>query len=139
MVGDSNVSTNKGFGPAMFMNTFQNNVRIWMLETFGEEIARHTEERCCRFLEESLELVQALDLPKEKAHALVEYVYGRPKGEKNQEAGGTLITLCALAFAADINLSKAADEENARCWRNQKKIREKAMAKSIKGEGLGHD
>jgi len=39
--------------------TFQERVKPWMLECFGEAIFLDSEERNFRFLEESLELMQA--------------------------------------------------------------------------------
>src|SRR5579872_2306460 len=76
--------------------TFQQHVEPWLLACFGEQIAADTVERNHRFFEEAAELVQACGMPKHEAHQLVEYVYGRPVGEPNQEAGGVMVTLAAL-------------------------------------------
>ena len=65
--------------------SFQQAVSLWMDACFGSEIAADRAERNHRFLEEALELVQACGCSTEEAHALVEYVYGRPDGEINQE------------------------------------------------------
>lgn len=114
----------------------QAEVGDWCLETFGHTFTSNVDERCCRFLEESLEAVQALKLSKEKALALLLYVYSRPVGEPKQEAGGTIITLAALANAADIRLEDSFTDEMHRCYKNQSLIRFKNLLKTPRGEGL---
>lgn len=111
----------------------QQETKDWCKETFGEEISNNVLERCLRFMEEGTELVQALDLPKEKALAIVEYVYGRPKGEPFQEVGGTSITLFALCNAVNINVGEAYSTEVDRCYDKQDEIRNKAMNKELRG------
>lgn len=86
-------------------------------------------ERAHRFIEESLELVQARGLSREDVLMLVDYVYDRPKGEDTQEVGGVLLTLAALCFAADINMQKCGEDELDRVWKNIEKIRAKQAAK----------
>lgn len=78
---------------------FQDRVQPWMLECFGAEIAADRKERNHRFLEESLELVQAHGCTQVEAHQRVDYVYGRDIGEKAQEVGGVMATLAALCLA----------------------------------------
>jgi hypothetical protein len=82
---------------------FQSLVNQWMQKCFGPAISADTVERNHRFLEESLELVQACGCTKSEAHQLVEYVFNRPVGEKDQEAGGVRVTLSALCSANGIN------------------------------------
>lgn len=70
----------------------------WAADTFGT-IALNKIERVLRFIEEAVELAQANDLPVDKLHAVVDYVYAKPKGEVAKEAGAvgtTLLALCAL-------------------------------------------
>ncbi len=93
---------------------FQAEVGRWLTSCFGEAIAGDTMERNHRFLEESLELAQANGATAAEAHALVDYVFGRPVGEKAQEAAQALITLTALCHAASIPLSQATAAEMAR-------------------------
>ena len=113
------------------VQTFQSRVLPWLIECFGAEIAGNIEERCDRFIEEALEQVQSLDWSKERAHALVEYVYGRPKGEPHQEAGGVMVTFAALCLAAGLDMQTAGDDELARIMRPEivGKIRAKQAAK----------
>lgn len=111
--------------------TFQERVAPWLLECFGEVIAADTQERNHRFLEESLELVQACGATASEAYQLVEYVYGRPVGEKSQEAGGVMVTLAALCRAQGIDMHKCGEIELARISEPSivEKIRAKQAAK----------
>lgn len=84
-------------------------------------------ERCDRFLEEALELVQAAGYTPGRAYALVDYTFGRRAGEIVQEAGGVMITLAAFALAHGIDMHEAGEIELARI--NQPRIIEKIRAK----------
>jgi hypothetical protein len=100
-----------------------------MMETFSMEVCRNTTERNHRYLEESLELVQAMGCTQAEAHMLVDYVYGRPVGDPEQEVGGAMVTLAALCAAADISMTELGNRELARCWQNIEKIRAKQAGK----------
>lgn len=100
-----------------------------MFACFGPAIPFDKVERNHRFLEEALELVQAADCTKAEALKLVEYVYGRPKGELHQEIGGVLVTLAALSDAHGADLEICGDVEIRRCWEKIMTIREKQAAK----------
>jgi len=108
---------------------FQQRVQPWMLACFGEVIAADREERNHRFLEESLELVQACGCTASEAHQLVDYVYGRPVGEPSQEVGGVMVTLAALCLANGLDMHGAAEIELARIWTKVEAIRAKQAAK----------
>ncbi|WP_372986983.1 hypothetical protein [Marinobacter sp.] len=110
---------------------FQDRAAPWLLECFGEMIARDKEERNHRFLEEALELVQACDCTADEAHKLVDYVFGRPAGEKSQEVGGVHVTLAALCLAQDIDGQAAAEAELSRITQPEmvERIREKQKRK----------
>lgn len=110
-------------------DSFQSRVQPWMMETFGAEISSDMLERSDRFTEESLELGQSLGHSKERAHALVEYVYSRPVGEPSQEVGGVMVTLAALCLAANMDMHAAAEAELARVWTKIDVIREKQKSK----------
>ncbi|WP_426304068.1 hypothetical protein ACN9MJ_13720 [Acidovorax facilis] len=94
--------------------TFQQRVQPWLLECFGAEIAADRIERNHRFLEESLELVQALGCTASEAHQLVDYVFGRPVGDPPQEVGGVMVTLAALCLASGLDMHDAGEVELAR-------------------------
>ena len=108
---------------------YQERVGRWMLACFGRHISRDRAERNYRFLEEALELVQSKGCTASEAHQLVDYVFSRPVGEPFQELGGVMVTLAALANAADLNMDIAAETELLRAWEIIDKIRAKAAAK----------
>ena len=110
-------------------NDFQARVDPWLLACFGEAIAREAPERNHRFLEEALELVQTCGCTQSEAHQLVEYVFGRPAGDRGQEAGGVMVTLAALCLAQGIDMHEAGEVELARIWTCVEKIRAKQAAK----------
>lgn len=108
---------------------FQTRVQPWMLECFGQVIASDAKERNHRFLEESLELVQACGCTQSEAHQLVDYVYGRDVGEKHQEVGGVMVTLAALCLAQHLDMHDCGEVELARIWTKVEQIRAKQAAK----------
>ena len=108
---------------------FQQRVQPWMLECFGEEISNDLTERNHRFLEESLELVQSTGCTQSEAHQLVDYVFGRPVGERTQEVGGVMVTLAALCLAAKLDMHAAGETELERIWTKVDVIRAKQAAK----------
>lgn len=110
---------------------FQDRVKPWLLECFGPVIAADKLERCDRFIEEALELVQACGYDQARAHALVDYVFGRPIGEPSQEVGGVMVTLAALCLAHHLDMQGAGETELARILRPEivAKIRAKQAAK----------
>jgi hypothetical protein len=108
---------------------FQQRVIPWMDKCFGPEISSDAVERNHRFLEESLELVQALGCKSSEAHQLVDYVYGRPLGEPFQEVGGVMVTLAALCIASNLDMHKNGETELTRIWTMVEKIRAKQAVK----------
>jgi hypothetical protein len=108
---------------------FQGQVGAWMRACFGEEISADKVERSHRFLEEALELVQACGCTQEDAHALVDYVFGRPGGEPAQEVGGVAVTLAALCSANDIDMIDAAETELESVWTRIDQIQKKQASK----------
>ena len=109
--------------------SFQLRAWAWLLHTFKDPASFEKGERTHRFLEESLELAQALHCTKEEAHQLVEYVYGRPVGEVSQEVGGVMTTLAVLCHANLVDLNTAAETELQRCWSRVDEIRKKQAGK----------
>ncbi len=108
---------------------FQSEVYRWLIACFGPTIATDKVERNHRFLEEALELVQACGCTQDEAHQLVDYVFGRPIGEPNQEVGGTMVTLAALCQAQGLDMDDDGRTELARVWTKVEKIRAKQAAK----------
>lgn len=108
---------------------YQSRVLPWMLETFGPEILADPRERSHRFLEEALELVQAVGCTAGEAHQLVDYTFGRPVGEPSQEVGGVMVCLAALCLARGLDMQGAAEVELARVWAMVDKIKAKHASK----------
>lgn len=108
---------------------YQARVREWLLACFGPVISADRVERNHRFLEEALELVQATGCTADEAHQLVDYVYGRPKGEIVQEIGGVMVTLAALCLAHGLDMQAAGETELSRVWTKVKQIRAKQARK----------
>lgn len=117
------------------MTSFQSRVAQWMDACFGPEISADRLERNDRFIEEALELVQAAGYPKDRALALVDYVYGRDQGDINQEVGGVMVTLAAHCLAHGVDMHEAGETELARIWTKVDVIRAKQAAKP-KGSAL---
>jgi hypothetical protein len=109
---------------------FQSGVDLWMDACFGEPIKSDQLERADRFTEEALELVQTMPgFTAERAHALVDYVFGRPVGERGQEVGGVMVCLAALCNTVGLSVNAEADRELARIWTKVEAIRAKQKAK----------
>lgn len=112
------------------MNDFQKSVDLWMANCFGLEAAADKLERADRFIEEALELAQTCEhFSADRAHALVDYVFGRDQGEISQEVGGVMVTLAALCNTAGVNIQSAAETELARIWTKIQQIRAKQATK----------
>jgi hypothetical protein len=103
----------------------------WVRKVFPDEIVFDGIERCSRFLEESLELVQALGYDREKAHVLVDYVFSRPAGEKRQELGGVMVTLAILSYVNSMHMWDEGQYELRRISKPEviEKIKEKQKSK----------
>jgi NTP pyrophosphatase (non-canonical NTP hydrolase) len=108
---------------------FQKRVQAWLHACFGVEISSDKKERNHRFLEEAIELVQSCSCTREEAHMLVDYVYGRPVGEMNQEVGGVMLTLAALCQAQGMDMQVNGETELSRVWTKVDQIRAKQAAK----------
>lgn len=108
----------------------QPGVDKWMDACFGETIKADRLERADRFVEEALELAQTMPgFGADRAHALVDYVFGRDVGERSQEVGGVMVTLAALCNAAGLDMNACAETELARVWTKVDAIRAKQAAK----------
>lgn len=109
---------------------FQDRVDDWIVECFGDTIRGDLLERADRFTEEALELAQTMPgFTAERAHALVDYVFARPIGERGQEVGGVMNTLAALCNITDLRIEDEAERELARVWTKVEQIRAKQKAK----------
>lgn len=118
---------------------YQRAVAKWMKECFSPSTVSNPRERAFRFLEEGLELFQALDCTKEEALELVDYVFSRPKGDPAQEVGGVSITLPALCSAIAVDWEDAAVKELERINTPEvlAKIRAKRLNRVVPGDYAG--
>lgn len=116
-----------------WLSVYQEAVWKWCKDTFSGIVAyQSTRERNHRFLEEALELVQSTGMRKEDAIRVVDYVYGRPAGQTQQEVGGVMITLLALCEQQGVSCTVALTEEFDRINRpeTQHVIRQKQQDKA---------
>jgi NTP pyrophosphatase (non-canonical NTP hydrolase) len=110
---------------------FQGRVAEWLAACFPRAVRADREERMHRFLEEALELAQAIGCSSEDAHRLADYVFSRPIGRPEVEVGGVMVTLAALCAAAGIDMNNAADRELDRNWARIDAIRGKQANKPV--------
>lgn len=108
---------------------YQKQVANWAIKCFGLELVKNKFERAYRFLEEALELAQALGVSKRDVLKLVDYVYGRPVGNPKQEVGGVMTTLGVLCEVNDIDMNLEAEKELERIWGKIPEIQAKNAAK----------
>lgn len=110
--------------------SFQQQVTEWLKHTFGPESGEREQDysdRRARFLEEAVELFQALGTTPAEIRTMVGYVYDRPIGTIHEEAGGTLLTLAALLSVktVDLDLNQVAQDELKKAWRKVEHVRAK--------------
>ena len=111
--------------PTDDVTSFQTRAAHWASTCFPADYVIDNQERNDRFLEESLELVQACGGNAKDAHTLVDYVFNREVGEKTQELGGVMVTLAVLSSVHNMDMNTAAENELVRNWFNIEKIRKK--------------
>ena len=98
----------------MLSQTLQTGIARWIIEIFGWDSYLNKNERAKRFLEEAIELNQAMGVSQEDALRLVNHVYSKPVGDVEQELGGVGITLLALGSALSLDVSALTLREYAR-------------------------
>lgn len=125
---------------------YQMAVQKWAVECFGQKHCDDRQERSWRFLEEALELAQAVGCTWGEAHNLVDYVFNRDKGDIHQEVGGVMTTLAVLCSAVHIDMIEAGYDELSRIHGKMEDIRQKQLAKrqssplpGVTPDGKAHD
>jgi len=113
------------------MNLQQMKVRVrnWLTNCFGVEHTNDKSERSFRFAEECVELCQAIGLSRDQMNSILDHVYSRPKGEVDQEAAGTLITLLSVCDLHSVSLESIFKSEMNRAENNIEAIRAKHNTK----------
>jgi predicted transcriptional regulator len=94
--------------------SFQTRCFKWAVKCLSREVINNKSERGYRFIEESLELVQAVGMTKEQVLAVVDYTYSRPIGELSQEVGGVMVTLTVLCEVFGIDSFDEGERELTR-------------------------
>lgn len=94
----------------------QERLHHWMQAVFGDdaEAAADPKERGFRFIEEAVELAQALDFTRDEIVRVVDWVLSRPKGGVSQEVAGTLTTLLSLCNSIEIDAGVEFERELTR-------------------------
>lgn len=90
--------------------TRQQAILSWAEDMFGP-VAIDDCERTLRFLEEAMELVHALDTPRDLIQTIIERVYSRDRGNVPREIGQVQMTLEALAQIGGWDASEECDVE----------------------------
>jgi hypothetical protein len=121
------------------MSRFQGDVDAWMADVFSVKTRTNVSERAFRFLEEALELFQAMGGTQEQADGLAGYVFGRPVGREHQEVGGVMITLAAACSAMGHEMNACATAELNRVHRPEviAKIKAKRATRAVPGDYTG--
>lgn len=114
----------------------QRKVQDWAFRCFGVTASADPRHRGLRMLEEAIELYQAVDGDAGQAHALVDHVFARPKGQPVQELGGVGVTVLALAAALGLDADVAEQDEVARLLAlDPAHFRDRDAAKAAAGFG----
>ena len=92
------------------MKEFQQRVVNWLRVCYVG-IRQAPKTRAFRFTEESLELTQACGISKDEVLELVDYVYSRPVGTIEKEAGAVILTLSAVCSNYGIDMHEVAYNE----------------------------
>ena len=100
-----------GLRAALETESFQQRVAPWLFECFGPVIAADPIERGDRLIEEMFELVQSAGYPAERVAGLRDFVWRRPVGDPDQEAGGAMVTLAAFCLAHGLDMHSAGERE----------------------------
>lgn len=85
----------------------------WAVEIFGA-CAIDLRERALRFIEEAVELVHAIGLPRETLDKVIDRIYSKPLGNVPREIGQAALTLELLAEVCDVSADGEAELEFAR-------------------------
>jgi len=89
------------------MYSWQPKMVLWVRSRLGDD-AMFPHERGMRFLEEALELAQAVGLTEVEIDKVKAHVYAKSVGRVEQEIGGVVSTLLTLAQAHGVSMNEAA-------------------------------
>lgn len=92
-------------------NLLTKRVVTWANGILGTKLVESRWERVMRVLEEAIELAQAEKITREEAEMLMQYVYMRPIGTIENEAGGVMVCMIAWAHTAKVDLELLLSNE----------------------------
>lgn len=110
-------------------NVLQRRVAQFLKDCFTDDPVVRPKVRVYRFLEEAMELAQSMEVSKEDATKLVDYVFGRPVGDVKQELGGVVFTLVGVANSLDMDIIEEGHASVDEAYGRIDKIREKSKTK----------
>ena len=84
------------------MNKAQLVAFAWARQTYGE-VVRQARYQAFRFIEEALELVQAMGLTRDDVERAVNWVFDRPRGDVHIEIGDVRLSIDILAQSQGIS------------------------------------
>lgn len=115
------------------MTTFDRPSRalMWAEQTFGP-VALDPEERALRFVEEAIELANALNVSHVTLQAIVSRVWNKDRGDVARELGQTQLTLELLSKAIGISADDEALKEFYRIQSIPKEEWERRHAAKVK-------
>jgi NTP pyrophosphatase (non-canonical NTP hydrolase) len=112
-------------------------VAQWVQRVLGVDCLMNPQERALRLVEEAVELAQVEGLTTAEVGRVVDRVFSRPMGEREQEVGGIGVTLLAYCYATDIDFELLTQREVERVERlDPNRIREKHLQKAIAGTAV---
>jgi len=101
----------------------------FLRDAWPEDITVRPKVRVYRFMEEAMELGQALDVTKEQAQTLLDRVYGNPPGDVKQEVGGVVFTMFATVKSLGMDVLTEGHASVDEAYGRIDKIREKNKTK----------
>lgn len=116
--------------------SFQQRVHAWVRDFFPEH-GVNVPERARRFIEEAIELAQAVGLVEEEVGRILARAYSRPAGQPHQEVGGTRVSLAALCAAIGLDETLEGERELERISAPGMRERMRARQAEKRAEGVG--
>jgi NTP pyrophosphatase (non-canonical NTP hydrolase) len=117
----------------------QKQMSEWVEHNLGKGAMDPT-ERATRFLEEAIELAQAVDVPYRTVRTLTSHVYRKPRGDAAQEIGGVATTMLSLCESLHKQFAAEADREIERIHRlPPEKFRQRQALNAASGIGKPSD
>lgn len=104
-------------------------VHRWIQEMWPDDPVIRPEMRVVRFLEEAIELGQAMSVSPEKIQELIAQVYAKDPGDITQEIAGAFNTLLAVATSMQVDAGTAGLIELDDAWERREEVRAKSKNK----------